>query len=55
MRDYEEAYREFIDSKEFEIGEHAWFKILRDAYDKGWVAAGGTLPEEPKKKNEDEL
>ncbi len=45
MKDFEKAFSDFLESKEYDKGEGALFSMFRIAYQAGWVAAGGKPPE----------
>lgn len=42
--DFEEAFGNFIDRREYDSVESALFTALRAAFIAGWKAAGGELP-----------
>lgn len=42
MNDFEYAFGEFIDRREFDQAESALFSMVRIAFTAGWLAAGGT-------------
>jgi len=41
--DFEKAFGDFIDRKEYDEAETALFSIIRLAFSTGWLAAGGEL------------
>ncbi|GHV36643.1 hypothetical protein FACS18949_16270 [Clostridia bacterium] len=46
--DFEEAFGEFIDRREYDEAEEALFSIVRYAFLSGWKAAGGEIaPPQP--------
>lgn len=42
--DFEEAFSDFLDRREYDQAENALFSIVRIAYMAGWLAAGGEPP-----------
>lgn len=42
--DFEKAFSDFLDRKEYDDAENALFSIVRSAYQAGWNAAGGDPP-----------
>lgn len=44
MIDFETAFGEFLDRREYDAGEGALFFIVRSAFLSGWQAAGGIPP-----------
>lgn len=42
--DFEKAFEEFIDRREFDRAESVLFSMIRIAFKAGWVAAGGNAP-----------
>ena len=43
--DFELAFSNFLDRREYDEAENALFEIVRAAFLAGWNAAGGTMPE----------
>ena len=43
--DFEHAFSEFLDRREYDEAENALFSIVRAAFIAGWKAAGGTPPQ----------
>ena len=48
MIDFEKAFGDFIDRREYDEAENALFSIVRIAFKAGWLAAGGNPPEPQK-------
>ena len=44
MHDFEKAFSDFIDRKEYDKAENALFSMVRTAFKAGWLAAGGKAP-----------
>ncbi|MCL2035117.1 MAG: hypothetical protein FWG94_10370 [Oscillospiraceae bacterium] len=44
MQDFEKAFSEFIDRKEYDSAENALFSMIRISFKAGWIAAGGKAP-----------
>ena len=42
---FEEAFGEFLDTREYDRIEEAIFKFARAAFEAGWKAAGGAVPD----------
>lgn len=42
--DFEHAFSEFIDRREYDEAEEYLFSMIRIAFTAGWNAAGGTPP-----------
>lgn len=42
--DFEQAFSDFIDRREYDQAENALFCMVRVAFTAGWLAAGGTPP-----------
>ena len=42
---FEGAFDDFLDAREFEDAEEAFFQLIRAAFAAGWVAAGGAPPD----------
>ena len=48
MKDFEAAFSDFIDCREYDQAENALFSIVRIAFAAGWRAAGGgPIPSQP--------
>ena len=43
--DFEKAFGDFIDRREYDAASNAVFELTRSAFLAGWKAAGGTMPE----------
>lgn len=43
--DFEHAFSDFIDRREYDEAENALFAIVRIAFEAGWRAAGGAPPQ----------
>ncbi len=39
--DFEEAFEQFLNRREYDSAENALFSIVRTAFKAGWLAAGG--------------
>ena len=39
--DFERAYNDFLERKEYDEAENALFEVVRAAFNAGWLAAGG--------------
>jgi len=52
MQDWELSFSNFIDSdcKEYDRAYGALLSLTRKAFKEGWLAAGGTLPNNPQTK-----
>lgn len=48
MADFEKAFGDFIDRREYDHAENALFSIVRIAFKAGWLAAGGDAPQAQK-------
>ncbi len=46
--DFEEAFSDFIDRREYDQAENALFAMVRIAFLAGWKAAGGNPPQPQK-------
>ena len=44
MPDFEKAFGDFIDRREYDQAESALFTMVRTAFKAGWLAAGGNAP-----------
>jgi len=44
MHDFEKAFSDFIDRREYDGAQSALFSIIRIAFTAGWLAAGGNPP-----------
>jgi len=44
MQDFEKAFGDFIDRREYDQAENALFSMIRISFKAGWVAAGGSPP-----------
>jgi len=44
MMEFEKAFDEFLDRREYEDAESALFLMVRIAFKAGWIAAGGVDP-----------
>ncbi len=42
--DFEKAFGDFIDRREYDEAENALFAMVRIAFSAGWESAGGTPP-----------
>jgi len=42
--DFEKAYANFIDRREYDEAQNALFMMVRTSFTAGWQAAGGDLP-----------
>ena len=42
--DFEQAFSNFIDRREYDQAESALFSMVRIAFKSGWLAAGGKAP-----------
>ena len=42
---FEKAFGNFIDRREYDAASNAIFELTRSAFLAGWKAAGGTMPE----------
>ena len=43
-KDFEQAFGDFIDRREYDQAENALFSMIRLAFTAGWLAAGGAPP-----------
>jgi len=48
MQDFEKAFGDFIDRREYDQAENALFSMVRIAFKAGWLAAGGKAPQPQK-------
>jgi len=48
MKDFEEAFSDFLDRKEYDHAESALFSMIRIAFKAGWLAADGRAPKAQK-------
>ena len=48
MPDFEKAYSNFIDRREYDQAENALFSMVRLSFKAGWLAAGGKTPQPQK-------
>ena len=46
--DYEKAFADFLDRREYDQAENALFSMVRIAFAAGWKAAGGDPPQPQK-------
>lgn len=46
--DFEKAFDDFLDRREYDQAENALFAMVRIAFTAGWLAAGGTPPQPQK-------
>lgn len=46
--DFEKAFSDFIDRREYDQAENALFSMVRVAFVAGWLAAGGSPPQPQK-------
>jgi hypothetical protein len=46
--DFEKAFGDFLDRREYDQAENALFAMVRIAFLAGWKAAGGTPPQSQK-------
>ena len=46
--DFEKAFDDFLDRREYDEAENALFSMVRIAFLAGWKAAGGTPPQPQK-------
>lgn len=44
MPDFEKAFGDFIDRREYDQAESALFSMVRISFKAGWLAAGGKAP-----------
>jgi len=44
MVDFEKAFSDFIDRKEYDAAQNALFEMVRISFRAGWEAAGGNPP-----------
>ena len=44
MQDFEKAYGDFIDRKEYDAAQNALHDMVRISFKAGWEAAGGNAP-----------
>ena len=44
MHDFEKAFSDFIDRREYGSAQNALFSMIRIAFTAGWLAAGGNPP-----------
>ena len=44
MPDFEQAFGDFIDRREYDQAENALFSMVRISFRAGWMAAGGEAP-----------
>ena len=42
--DFEQAYADFIDRREYDEAQSAFFSMVRTSFSAGWQAAGGDPP-----------
>lgn len=42
--DFEKAYADFIDRREYDEAQNALFAMVRVSFEAGWKAAGGEAP-----------
>lgn len=47
-KDFEEAFSDFLDRREYDQAENALFSMVRIAFAAGWNAAGGKPPKPQK-------
>ena len=47
-KDFEEAFGDFLDRREYDQAENALFSMVRIAFTAGWRAAGGHPPKPQK-------
>lgn len=43
--DFEKAFGDFIDRKEYDEAQNALFSMVRTSFEAGWKAAGGEPPQ----------
>jgi len=48
MNDFEKAFSDFIDRREYDGAQSALFSMVRIAFTAGWLAAGGNPPKPQK-------
>ena len=48
MMDFEQAFSDFIDRREYDSAQNALFSMVRIAFAEGWLAAVGTPPKPQK-------
>lgn len=48
MPDFEKAFGDFIDRREYDQAENALFSMIRISFKAGWLAAGGRSPKPQK-------
>jgi len=48
MVEFEKAFADFIDRREYDIAENALFSMIRIAFKAGWLAAEGNPPQTQK-------
>ena len=48
MPDYEKAFSNFIDRREYDKAENALYSMIRISFTAGWLAAGGNPPQPQK-------
>lgn len=48
MPDFEKAFSDFIDRREYDQAENALFSMIRISFKAGWLAAGGNAPQPQK-------
>lgn len=46
--DFEKAFGDFLDRREYDQAENALFAMVRIAFTAGWLAAGGSPPQPQK-------
>lgn len=46
--DFEKAFGDFIDRREYDCAENALFSMVRISFTAGWLAAGGNPPKPTK-------
>ncbi len=46
--DFEEAFSDFLDRREYDQAENALFSMVRIAFTAGWLSAGGNPPKPQK-------
>lgn len=47
-RDFEKAFSDFLDRREYDQAENALFSMVRISFLAGWLAAGGQAPQPQK-------
>jgi hypothetical protein len=48
MQDFEKAFGDFIDRREYDYAQSVLFEIIRTSFKAGWLAAGGEFSEAQK-------